>query len=155
MENEKVVKPKSRRKKIIFVIILILLLLALLYYFTYYLANKNQKVIYQDSTRRIYLNSKKEYKPGRFMWRMVYEDLKNNKRFFVLGNSLKNFPDKKMAEILLNTIDQGKARSYDTVQQAGVLIKEAKTDGNANLIPKKGLSDFIDAQDFENIFPAI
>jgi hypothetical protein len=132
-----------KSKKFWFWVFIILFVLVLLYYFTYVLANKQGKIIYQDTTRRIYLNLKKEYKPGREMWRMVYEDQKTGKRFFIMGNSVKGFSEKKMAKIVLNTIDQGKNRSFDQVQSAGIVIKEAKTDVHSNLISKKTVGDFL------------
>src|SRR6476469_1152644 len=132
-----------KSKKFWFWTFAILIILVLLWYFTYYLANGANKVIYQDSTRRIYLTSRKEYKPGRDLWRMVYEDMKTGKRSYVMGNSKKGFPEKKMAEILINTIDQGKQRSFDQVQGAGVMITVAKTDIHTNLVSKKTVSDFL------------
>jgi hypothetical protein len=149
-------KKIFRSKKFWFWFFVILIILVLLYYFTYVLASKNGKVIYQDSTRRIYLTERKSYqgRPDREMWKMVYEDQKDGKRKYILGNSPKGFSDKKMSQIILNTIDQGKTKSFDQVQRVGITMNDAKTDIHSNLIPKKSLSDFIpDEKDFQTIFP--
>lgn len=63
-----------------------------------------------------------------------------------MGNSKKGFPEKKMATIVLNTVDKGQKKSFDLVQGAGVLITESKTDVHTNLIEKKSISDFIPDQ---------
>lgn len=146
-----------KSKKFWFWTFVVLAILVLLWYFTYYLANRGNKVIYQDATRRIYLTSLKEYKPGRMLWRMVYEDMKTGKRDYIMGNSKKGFPEKKMAQIVLNTIDQGHKKSFDQVQSAGVMITPAKTDIHTNLVSKKSISDFLPDQneimkDLENAF---
>lgn len=136
------------RKKRFFIILAVLLLLALLiYFYTYFFTKKGERVIYQDATRRIYLTEKKEYiqKPSnkkREMWRMVYEDNKSGNRFFVMGNSVKGFPEKKMAQIVINTVDQNKMKSFDLVQSAGVTIAKGKTDIHSNLNEKKDVVDF-------------
>lgn len=148
-------KP-SKKKKILVWIFVILLILVLLYFFTYYLAGKNNKVIYQDATRRIYLIERKGYqgRPDREMWNMVYEDMKTGQRTYITGNTRKGFPNKKMAEIVLNTIDQGKKSSFDSVQRVGVTITAAKTDIHSNLIDKKSLMDlWPDDKDFKTVFP--
>lgn len=137
---------KENKKKLFTIIALVLLLVLVLYFYTYFFANKTNKVIYQDSLRRIYLNEKKEYRKngqlsGRLMWKMVYEDMKTGQRWFVAGNSKKGFTDKKMAKILLNTVDQGKLKSFDHVEGAGVTLALAKSDVHSNLISKKGVSD--------------
>jgi len=150
------IKELLKSKKFWFWFFVILIILVLLYYFTYVLASKNGKVIYQDSTRRIYLIKRNSYqgRPDREMWKMVYEDQKDGRRKHVLGNSPKGFSDKKMAQIVLNTIDQGKMKSFDSVQTVGVTINDAKTDLHSNLIGKKSLSDLMpNEKDFETVFP--
>lgn len=131
----------QKNKKLLIALALLILLALLIYFYTYFFSEDNKKVIYQDAQRRIYLNQKKEYKPGRLMWRMVYEDQKSGNRMFVLGNSLKGFSDKKMAQIVLNTIDKGKYKSFDQVEQVGITMKAAKTDIHSNLIAKKDVSE--------------
>lgn len=148
-------KP-SNKKRILVLIFFVVLLLVLLYFFTYYLSGKNSKVIYQDATRRIYLISRKGYqgRPDREMWNMVHEDMKTGHRVYITGNTPKSFPNKKMAEIVLNTIDQGKKSSFDSVQRVGVTITAAKTDIHSNLISKKSFSDFLpDDKDLKTVFP--
>ncbi len=141
---------KIFNKRNLFLLLGLLLLLALLiYFYTYYFSNGSNKVIYQDAQRRIYLNEKKEYKKGREMWRMVYEDQKTGDRYFVLGNSKKGFSNDKMAKVVLNTLDQGKMSSFDQVQGAGVTIKKAKTDVHSNLVGKKDIGEFF--PDFDEI----
>lgn len=143
MSNESENKPThfQKYKKLYLGLALLLLLVLLIYFFTYFFANKNKKVIYQDTQRRIYLTEKKEYKKGREMWRMVYEDQKTGNRFFILGNSKKGFSDKAMAKIVINTIDQGKTKSFDQVEGAGITMRKATTDIHSNLIDKKGIGD--------------
>ncbi len=144
MSNESENQPThfQKYKKLYMGLALLILLALLIYFFTYFFANKNNKVIYQDAQRRIYLTSKKEYKKGREMWRMVYEDQKTGNRWFVLGNSKKGFSDKAMAKIVINTIDQGKSKSFDQVESAGVTMAKATTDIHSNLIDKKEIGDF-------------
>lgn len=148
-------KKISKRKRFWVWLFVIILILVLLYFFTYYLSGKNNKVIYQDATRRIYLIERKDYgKPGREMWNLVYEDIKTNQRHYILGNSKKGFPNKKMAQIILNTVDKGRKASFDTVQGAGVTLTQSKTDIHTNLIEKKSFADFFpDEKDLKTIFP--
>lgn len=147
-------KPKKKRRIWVWIFVLLVILL-LLYFYTYFFANKNGKVIYQDSTRRLYLIKRGPYgKPDREMWRMVYEDMKGGGRWFITGNSRKGYPNKKMAERVLNTVDQGKTKSYDAVDSVGLTIIPVKTDVHSNLIDKKGLGDFWpDEKEFDNLFP--
>lgn len=133
--------PKT--KKILIWVGILLLVALLIYFLTYFLAKKNNKVIYQKDNKRIYLNDKKEYKPGRIMWRMVYEDKASGNRIFILGNSKKGFSDKKMAAIVMNTLEKGKMRSFDSVESAGVTMRDAKTDMHSNLVEKKNPLSFL------------
>jgi hypothetical protein len=146
-----------KSKKFWFWFFVILIILVVLYYFTYVLATKGNRVIYQDSTRRIYLIDRKGYNgpKDREMWRLVYEDQKDGKRKFITGNTPKGFAEKKMATIILNTIDQGKMSSFDQVQRVGVSIKDSKTDIHSNLIGKKSFSDFLPSDDdLKTLFPS-
>lgn len=137
----------QKYRKLYIGLAILLLLVLLIYFYTYFFANKNNKVIYQDTARRIYLTEKKAYgNKGREMWRMVYEDQKTGKRFFVLGNSKKGYSEKKMVKILLNTIDQKQTKSFDQVESVGVTMKEAKSDIHSNNV-KKGPDEV-----FDNIF---
>lgn len=133
--------PKT--KKQVFIWIAILLLLALvIYFFTYFFAQKNNKVIYEKDGKRIYLTERKVYgTKGREMWRMVLEDKTTGKRIYVLGNSKKNFPEKKMAAIVINTITKGQMRSFDQVESCGVTMREAKTDIHSNMVENKNTLD--------------
>ena len=133
-------------KKQIFIWIGILILIALLiYFFTYFFAKKNNKVIYEKDGKRIYLIERKPYgNKGREMWRMVYENKTTGARTFVLGNSKKGFPEKKMATIIINTVDQGKKASFDQVESVGVTMRPAKTDIHSNLVDKKEGSEIMD-----------
>lgn len=154
--SDTAVKKPSRKKKVWVYVLMILLLIVVIYYFTYYLAQRNNKVIYQDSTRRIYLVSRKGYpaRPDREMWNMVYEDMKTGVRTYITGNSKKGFSSKKMAEIVINTVDQGKLSSFDSVQRAGVTMAKAKTDIHTNLVQKKSIMDFFpEDKGFDLVFP--
>lgn len=133
---------RSKYKKLWYALAILLLLALLFYFYTTFFSNKHDKVIYQDAHRRIYLNEKKEYKKGREMWRMVYEDQKTGTRYFVMANSPKGFSNSKMTKIVLNTIDKGQMKSFDLVERVGVTIVKGKTDIHSNLIGKKDLVDF-------------
>lgn len=141
------------RKKQLFIFLAFLILIAILFYFyTYFFANKHKKVIYQDAQRRIYLIEKKEYKKGREMWRMVYEDQKTGNRFFVLGNTRKNYSEKNMSKRVLNTIEQGQMKSYDQVDSVGLTMRKANTDIHSNLIEKNNFDVFGDLdKDFNEL----
>lgn len=138
----------QRNKKILIGFAILVVLIIIFYYYTYVFANKNDKVIYQDASRRIYLIERKKYdanKPNREMWRMVYEDKKTGNRFFVLGNAPVKYKEKNMADRILNTIDKGKFKSYDQVDTVGLTISKANTDVHSNLVDKKGselITDF-------------
>lgn len=144
---------EKKKKNTFFIVLGLLLLLVLIFYFyTYFFAAENKKVIYEDPQRRIYLNERKVYgTKGREMWRMVYEDMKSGQRYFVLGNSKKGLKEKEMAKVIINTVDQGKTKSFDQVNSIGVTMKSAKTDIHSNLIAKKGASDI--GEDLEDMLP--
>ena len=133
--------PKN--KKILLGVLLVIFIIALIYFYTYFFAKKHGRVIYEDDTRRIYLTEIKQYdkRKDREMWRMVYEDRKTNKRYFILGNAKKGYSESEMCKRILNTIDQDKMSSYDQVDGVGVTIRKANTDIHSNLISKKGLED--------------
>jgi len=143
---------KKKRKQTIFILIALLILVGLfIYFYTYIFAKDERKIIYEQGQRRIYLLDKKEYKKGREMWRMVLEDQKTGSRFFILGNSRKGFENKKMSEIVINTVDQGKMKSFDHVQGAGITMRVAKTDIHSNMIEKSKLSEI--GKNFEGLTP--
>lgn len=131
------------KKKTFWFWLAVLILFALLiYFFTYFFAKDHKKVIYEKNQRRIYLLERKKYgNKDREMWRMVYEDMKTGNRSFVLGNSPKGFSEDKMAAIVINTIEQGKTKSFDQVERTGITMRAAKTDIHSNMIDKKGLGD--------------
>jgi len=129
----------SKYKKLWYALAILLLLALLFYFYTTFFSKKHDKVIYEDVHRRIYLNEKKEYKKGREMWRLVYEDQKTGTRYFVMGNSPKGFSNAKMSRIILNTIDKGQLKSFDQVERVGITMKKANTDIHSNLIGKKEL----------------
>lgn len=140
----------KKQKQTLFLILGILLLIALVFYFYTYVFAKNQAtVIYEKGQRRIYLLDKKEYKKGREMWRMVLEDQKDGQRFFILGNSKKGFDNKQMADLIINTVDQSKMKSFDQVKGAGITMRIAKTDIHTNMIEKSGWKDII--KNFEGL----
>ncbi len=139
-------KLSPRTKKILLALFFVLLLILVIYLYTYYFAKDSKKVIFQDSNRRIYLIKKTIYSQKgsgakREMWRMVYEDRTTGNRFFVFGNTPKGYKESKMSKIVLNTIDQGKTKSFDQVDTVGINIKKASTDIHSNLIDKKDPSD--------------
>jgi hypothetical protein len=137
-------KKKKRKRALFFILALLILIAVFLYFYTYVFAKDSKKIIYEEGQRRIYLLEKKEYKKGREMWRMVLEDQKTGQRFFILGNSKKGYDNKKMAEIVINTVDQQKLKSFDQVQGAGITMRVAKTDLHSNLIEKNKISDIGD-----------
>lgn len=131
-----------KNKKLWIGLALLLLLGLALYFYTYFFSADSEKVIYQDAQRRIYLVNKKNYaRPDRELWNMVYEDQKTGNRWFILGNSKKGYPNKKMAQIVLNTVDKGQMKSFDLVQGAGVTLRKSTTDIHSNIIDKKTPSD--------------
>lgn len=136
-------KKIFNKRNLVLLLVVLLLIALLVYFYTYFFSKDSGKVIYQDAQRRIYLNEKKLYgKKDREMWRMVYEDQKTGNRFFVLGNSPKGYPNAKMAKIILNTIDQGKMKSFDLVERVGITMKEGKTDIHSNLVEKKSVDGY-------------
>lgn len=135
----------KKRKFWLWALVVLILVLLLIYFYSYFFAKKHNKVIFQDEQRRIYLIEKKGYngRKDREMWRMVYEDQKTGLRTFITGNAPKGFSEKKMSEIVINTIEKGKKASFDQVQRVGVTLAAAKTDVHSNLIDKKSFSDFV------------
>lgn len=146
-----------KNKSLWFWLAILLLLALLLYFYTYFFSKNNPKVIYQDAQRRIYLTRKGPYKgqkgADREMWRMVYEDLKTGQRWFVIANTKKGTSEKKVVKRILNTVEQGKTRTFDNVESIGVSMYDAKTDVHSNITDKKDISDFIDLdeKDFQLI----
>lgn len=133
-------------KKQVYIALAILLLLALLiYFYTYFFAKKNNKVIYEKDGKRIYLIERKPYgAKGREYWKMVLEDKTTGGRTFIMGNTKKGYPEKKMAAIIINTVNQGKKASFDQVESVGVTMRPAKTDIHSNLVEKKGKDEILD-----------
>jgi hypothetical protein len=147
----KLIPTNPRARKVFFAVLALLIIGVLLWFYTYVFTRKSNKVIYQDASRRVYLTNRREYKPGREMWDMTYEDRKTGARYYIMANSKKGYSEKEMVRRVLNTFENGLPtasggkKSFDSVDRTGVTITLAKSDIHSNLVPQKDIGDLIPA----------
>lgn len=133
----------KKRSDLFWFILILILIVVLLYLFTYYFNTGDKRVIYEGQGKRIYLTKKIKYKNGRIMYNLVLEEKSTGERYFILANTKEKFPEKMLADRILNTYNKGRMKSYDAVESVGITIKKVSSDIHSNLVGTKKPGDVL------------